>query len=80
MLSSHPADLPVAVGGLVEQMAEPPAEIVSRLAASGAHHLYVDASSLPRSELVRFESSVKKFSMGVAGLPMIKFYGDEVNI
>ncbi len=29
-------------GGVVEQMAGPPAEIVSQLAASGAHHLYVD--------------------------------------
>jgi dihydrofolate reductase len=26
----------------VEQMAGPPAEIVARLAASGAHHLYID--------------------------------------
>jgi dihydrofolate reductase len=26
----------------VEQMAGPPAEIVSKLAASGVHHLYVD--------------------------------------
>ena len=26
----------------MEQMAGPPAEIVSQLAASGAHHLYVD--------------------------------------
>jgi dihydrofolate reductase len=28
--------------GVVEQMAGPPAEIVSRLGASGAHHLSVD--------------------------------------
>ncbi|MFI5058469.1 MAG: dihydrofolate reductase family protein [Candidatus Acidiferrales bacterium] len=41
-LSSRPLDLSVAVGGVVEQMAGPPAEIVSRLAASGAHHLYID--------------------------------------
>jgi dihydrofolate reductase len=29
-------------GGIVEQMAGSPAEIVSKLAASGAHHLYID--------------------------------------
>jgi len=42
ILSSLPVDLSAARGSVVEQMAGPPAEIVSRLAASGAHHLYVD--------------------------------------
>jgi dihydrofolate reductase len=42
VLSSRPVDLSAAVGGVVEQMAGPPAEIVSQLAASGAHNLYVD--------------------------------------
>ena len=42
VLSSRPLDLSAAVGGVVEQMAGSPAEIVSRLAASGAHHLYID--------------------------------------
>jgi dihydrofolate reductase len=42
ILSSRPIDLSGAVGGVVEQMAGPPAEIVSRLAAGGARHLYVD--------------------------------------
>ncbi|HEY3132943.1 MAG TPA: dihydrofolate reductase family protein [Acidobacteriota bacterium] len=44
VLSSRPVDLSAAAarGGVVEQMGGPPAEIVSRLAASGAHHLYVD--------------------------------------
>ncbi len=42
VLSSRPVDLCAARGGVVEQMAGAPAEIVSRLAASGAHHLYVD--------------------------------------
>ena len=41
VLSSRPVDLSAA-GGVVEQMAGTPAEIVSRLAASGAHHLYID--------------------------------------
>lgn len=41
VLSSHPIDLPAA-GGVVEQMSGSPAEIVSQLAASGAHHLYID--------------------------------------
>jgi dihydrofolate reductase len=41
VLSSRSVDLSGA-GGVVEQMAGPPAEIVSQLAASGAHHLYVD--------------------------------------
>lgn len=44
VLSRHPVDLASARarGGVVEQMAGPPAEIVSTLAASGARHLYVD--------------------------------------
>ena len=44
ILSSRPVDLSAAVaaGGVVEQMAGPPAEIVTRLAARGIHHLYVD--------------------------------------
>ena len=41
VLSSCPVDLS-AVAGVVEQMAGSPAEIVSQLAASGAHHLYID--------------------------------------
>jgi dihydrofolate reductase len=42
VLSGRPVALPALVGSVVEQMAGPPAEIVSRLAASGARHLYVD--------------------------------------
>jgi dihydrofolate reductase len=42
VLSSRPVDLSLVKDGVVEQMAGPPAEIISRLAASGAHHLYVD--------------------------------------
>ena len=42
VLSSRPLDLSAARGGIVEQMAGPPADIVARLAASGAHHLYID--------------------------------------
>jgi dihydrofolate reductase len=42
VLSSRPLDLSAARGGKVEQMAGTPAEIVARLAATGAHHLYVD--------------------------------------
>ena len=42
VLSSRPLDLAAAVGGSVEQMAGTPAEIVSHLAASGAHQLYID--------------------------------------
>jgi dihydrofolate reductase len=42
VLSSRPVDLSAVVGGVVEQMAGPPAEIVSQLAARGVHHLYVD--------------------------------------
>ncbi len=42
VLSSRPIDFAAAGTGAVEQMAGPPSEIVSRLAASGAHHLYVD--------------------------------------
>src|SRR5260370_28445612 len=41
VLSSRPVDLSAAGKGVVEQMAGPPAEIVSRLAASGGHHLYI---------------------------------------
>jgi dihydrofolate reductase len=42
VLSRRPVDVSAAVGGVVEQMGGPPAEIVSQLAASSAHHLYVD--------------------------------------
>ena len=42
VLSSRPLDLSVVRGGVVEQMAGPPDEIVSKLAARGIHHLYVD--------------------------------------
>ena len=42
VLSDRPVDLSTVRGGTVEQMAGPPAEIVSRLAASGAYHLYID--------------------------------------
>ena len=41
VLSSRQLDLSAA-RGVVEQMTGSPAEIVSQLAASGAHHLYVD--------------------------------------
>ncbi len=42
VLSSRPLDFSAVRGGVVEQMAGTPAEIVSKLAASGARHLYVD--------------------------------------
>lgn len=42
VLSSRPVDLSAASGGVLEQMSGPPAEIVSKLAARGAQHLYVD--------------------------------------
>ena len=44
VLSSRPLDLSTAQarGGVVERMAGSPTEIVSKLAASGAQHLYVD--------------------------------------
>ena len=42
VLSSRPIDFSAVVGGVVEQMSGSPAEIVSKLAASGAQYLYVD--------------------------------------
>ena len=42
VLSSHPIDFSAVHGGVVEQMDGAPAEIVARLAATGAHHLYID--------------------------------------
>src|ERR1700723_26954 len=42
VLSSQPLDLSAVRGGRVEQMSGTPAEIVEKLAASGAHHLYID--------------------------------------
>ena len=42
VLSNRPVDLSAAGGSAVEQMGGPPVEIVAQLAASGAHHLYVD--------------------------------------
>src|SRR5713226_6656373 len=42
VLSSRPVDLTAVRGGVVEQMTGTPAEVVSQLAATGAHHLYID--------------------------------------
>lgn len=42
VLSSRSVDFSAVPGGVVEQMAGPPAEIVAKLASSGAHHIYVD--------------------------------------
>jgi dihydrofolate reductase len=42
VLSSRLVDFSGVRGGVVEQMAGSPAEIVAKLAASGAKHLYVD--------------------------------------
>ena len=42
VLSSRPVDLSAVRGGVVEQMGGPPAEIIAKLAATGAHHIYVD--------------------------------------
>ena len=44
ILSSRPVDLAAASarGGRVEHMSGPPADIASRLSASGARHVYVD--------------------------------------
>jgi dihydrofolate reductase len=42
VLSSRPIDFSAVRGGVVEQMSGAPAEIVAKLATTGAHHLYVD--------------------------------------
>src|SRR6267143_2014437 len=42
VLSSRPVNLSVVRGGVVEQMAGQPAEIVAQLAARGIHNLYID--------------------------------------
>ena len=42
VLSSRPVDFSAVRGGVVEWMGGAPTEIVAKLAASGAHHLYVD--------------------------------------
>jgi dihydrofolate reductase len=42
VLSTRPVDFSKVRGGVVEQMAGTPAEIVAKLAASGVRHLYVD--------------------------------------
>jgi dihydrofolate reductase len=42
VLSSRSIDFSAVHGGVVEQMAGPPAEIVSSLAARGVHNLYID--------------------------------------
>jgi dihydrofolate reductase len=42
VLSSRPVEFSAVVGGVVEQMAGSPAEMVAQLAATGAQHLYID--------------------------------------
>jgi dihydrofolate reductase len=53
VLSSQPADLATAAarGGRVEQMSGTPGEVVSRLAAEGAQHVYVDGGMTIQSFL-----------------------------
>lgn len=45
VLSSRSLDFSVVRGGVVEQMGGSPTEIVSKLAASGARHAYVDGGA-----------------------------------
>ncbi len=42
VLSSRPLDFSAVKGAVVEQMAGAPAKVVAKLAATGAHHLYID--------------------------------------
>ena len=42
VLSSRPVDLSAVRGGVLEQMAGPPDQIVAQLRRSGARHLYID--------------------------------------
>ena len=42
VLTSRPLDLSAVRGGKVDQMSGPPSDIVAQLAATGAHHLYID--------------------------------------
>jgi len=42
VLSSRPLDFSAVRGGIVEQMSGTPAEIIAKLAATGAHNLYID--------------------------------------
>jgi dihydrofolate reductase len=42
VLSTKPLDFSSIVGANVEQMSGDPAEIISKLAATGANHLYID--------------------------------------
>jgi dihydrofolate reductase len=42
VLSSRPLDFSAVRGGVVEQMAGPPPEIVAKLATRGIQHIYVD--------------------------------------
>jgi len=42
VLSSRPVDFSMYPQARVEQMSGEPAEIIARLAAGGAHHLYID--------------------------------------
>jgi dihydrofolate reductase len=52
VLSSRPVEFSAVVGGVVEQMAGSPAEIVAQLAATGAQHLYIDGG-ITIQQLVR---------------------------
>ena len=45
VLSSRPLDIPAFPGAVIEHMAGTPAEIVSRLAARGVGHIYVDGGA-----------------------------------
>ncbi|HEY6110453.1 MAG TPA: dihydrofolate reductase family protein [Gemmatimonadales bacterium] len=45
VLSSRPLDIPAFPGAVIEHMSGTPAEIVSRLAARGMSHIYVDGGA-----------------------------------
>ncbi len=51
VLSSKPLDFSEVRGGVVEQMSGAPAEIVSKLAARGVKHIYVDGGITIRAFL-----------------------------
>ena len=52
VLSSRSIDVSAVKGGAVEHMSGTPAEIVSRLAATGSHNLYIDGG-LTIQEFIR---------------------------
>jgi dihydrofolate reductase len=84
VLSSKALDFSSLRGGVVEQMAGDPAVIISKLAASGVHHVYVDGGitiqSFLRAGLVQRLIITRVPVLIGEGIPLFGVLGHDVQL